>query len=541
MNHYFLIAISFLLIAFGQPAFVGAFGLVGACCGFALFWHALLDIQSWKRKLTIATLWFAAVQCVQLSWALSHPFYYIYAVLLIYSLLFGLQFGITTLFVSKTNLNYLWFAPVLAAIWTLMEWSRLFIFTGIAWNPVGLLLSGSLYSLQGASIAGAYGLSFLVILTNGILLQTFVMKRNYSIWATLLIAPYLFGWTHLAYHEEGLREAPNLKTLLVQTNFPSTDAIRFTSSQHAIAHAFQDWQTIFQLVQPHIEEAVDLVALPEIVVPWGTYWPIYHHEVVTAGWQEFFGNRSLPDPKRGLTMATDTGGWMVTNAYLAQALANLFHADTVVGFSDEEETNHGTVEGYNAAFVFSPTLPWQSRYEKRLPVPMGEYIPFEWCRNLAKRYGVCGSVTPGREAKVIIGSKARFGLSICYEEICGNIMRENRLKGADLLVNITNDGWFPHSRLPQQHFDHARLRAVEMGIPLVRACNTGITGACDSLGHVLGALSEESGQGTLLVDVPLFSYFTLYTLWGDWFILSLSGALTGLYGAFWCVRLQQKR
>ena len=108
-------------------------------------------------------------------------------------------------------------------------------------------------------------------------------------------------------------------------------------------------------------------------------------------------------------------------------------------------------------------------------------------------------------------------------------MRENRLTGAELLVNVTNDGWFPHSRLPQQHSDHSRLRTVETGIPLVRACNTGVTAACDSLGQVLGALSEESGQGTLLVDVPLYSYFTLYTVWGDLFIIALAISLVGIY------------
>lgn len=537
MNRPSLLILSFLLVALGQPAFIGVFGLIAACCGLALFWRALLEISSWKKRLVIATLWFTLVQYVQFSWVLSHPYYYIYPVLVIYGLLIGTQFGLTSLFVNKLNLKHYWFGPVLAAIWTLMEWGRLFLFTGFSWNPIGLLLTGSLYPLQTASIAGVYGLTFLVILTNAIFLQAWISKRWSPAWVALAAFPYLFGLAHVQYHSDRIAAAPTLKTLLVQTHFPSEETLHFSTPQDAINHSWQEWQEIFTLLRPHVDQSVELIVLPEIVVPWGVYWPVYYHEAVNAGWREVFGaEKKLPDPAKSSAMQTNLAGipvWMVTNAYLTQAIANLFQAETVIGFGDDEETSPNIRESYNAAFVFSPVIPWQPRYEKRLPVPMGEYIPFDWCRDLAKAYGVCGSVTPGKEAKVIKGTKASFGLSICYEETCGHLMRENRLKGAELLVNITNDGWFPHSRLPQQHFDHSRLRTVETGIPLVRACNTGVTGACDSLGQVLDSLSEASGQGTLLVHVPLYSYFTLYTLWGDQFIVGLSGLLVSVYSLFY--------
>ncbi len=476
-----------------------------------------------------ATLWFASVQFVQLSWVLSHPYYYIYPVLIIYGLLAGLQFGAASLLISEPRLRHFWFGTVLAATWTLMEWGRLFVFTGFSWNPVGLLLTGALYPLQTASLAGVYGLTFLVILTNALFLQVLLLRKKVALWAGLAMLPYLFGFAHVFYHSDRLATAPKLKTLLVQTSFPSEETLHFSTPQHAIGHALQEWQEIYDLLKPYLGQPLELIVLPEVVIPWAAYWPVYHHEAARAGWTELFGSeRPLADPAKGAAMQTDVAGrptWMVTNAYLAQAIASLFQADLIIGLGDEEEVLPGQRESYNSAFVFSPKISWQPRYDKRLPVPLGEYLPFEWCRGLACRYGVCGSLTPGQTAKVIKGAKTSFGLSICYEETCGNLMRENRLAGAKLLVNLTNDGWFPNSRLPQQHFDHSRLRTVETGVPLVRACNTGVTAACDSLGRVIGSLSEESGRGTLLIDVPLYSYATLYTIWGDLFIVSLSAAV----------------
>jgi apolipoprotein N-acyltransferase len=120
-----------------------------------------------------------------------------------------------------------------------------------------------------------------------------------------------------------------------------------------------------------------------------------------------------------------------------------------------------------------------------------------------------------------------MGISVCYEETYGHIMRENRQLGAQLLVNLTNDGWYPQSKLSQQHFYHAIPRTVENGIALVRACNTGISAAVDSLGRVVARLAADDGPEelqpeVLRVSVPTYHYFTLYSFWGDAFILSFS-------------------
>ena len=109
-------------------------------------------------------------------------------------------------------------------------------------------------------------------------------------------------------------------------------------------------------------------------------------------------------------------------------------------------------------------------------------------------------------------------------------MRENKLKGAEFLINLTSDVWYPNSRLTQQHLDHARLRTTEGGLPLLRACNTGITCAIDSLGRTLASFGEEEWkQGALKVEVPLYHYKTPYTLYGDSLILGFSALMTLIF------------
>ena len=96
-----------------------------------------------------------------------------------------------------------------------------------------------------------------------------------------------------------------------------------------------------------------------------------------------------------------------------------------------------------------------------------------------------------------------------------------------LLVNLTSDVWYPNSRLPKQHFDHARLRTVENGIPLIRACNTGITGGIDSLGRIINVLGDNYSESEWIADsikitVPKYTYGTVYSKTGDLLIIIIS-------------------
>lgn len=534
-----LSVLSFVIVAFGQPAFHWFLGLVAACCGYALFWKVLLAYPSKLHRFILATAWFTSIQFVQLAWFLSHPFLYIYSLYLFFTVMIGLQFGVLGIFITNVYLASYTRIISLACLWTVFEWLRLFFFSGYSWNPVGLALTGSLFPLQMANLWGVYGLSFLVILINLLFLRAWIQRfRQASLSMAILVAaiPYLYGFIQFNKHKDALESYAGqpFTAVLVQTTFPAEAALNLKDKKQTIAHALGEWHQIFKAVKKQAGQPIDLIVLPEYAVRCGTYSCVYPYEAVVKLFKDFLSEESvhsLPSLNAPLsTTCTFLGGesYFVNNAFIAQGLANYFRSGIVVGLEDAEDRPSGKREYYSAALFFKPNLAMPvGRYEKRVLIPLGEYIPFEFCRSLAETYGVYGSFTCGTEAKLFEVNHVPFGLSICYEETFGHLMRDNKRQGAELLVNLTNDAWYPHSRLPQQHFTHALLRSVENGIPLIRACNIGITGAVDSLGRVVTVLGQERTKpewifDSIRISVPTYTYQTLYSIIGDNLIIGFS-------------------
>lgn len=540
IQKWLLAILAWVLVAFGQPSWHWFMGLVASGIGYAFFFRILLSTPKASQRFWLATAWFTAVQITQLSWMISHPYSYIYGVLLILSFLVGLQFGVLGLLIKPKALERLLVLAAIASLWTIMEWSRLFFLSGFSWNPVGLALTGAIYPLQLASLWGVFGLSFWIIWVNLLALRAWMSPSKIEpglLFLCCALFPYAYGAVHYGFHERALENHPTkpLSVVLVQPSFPIEEAMNFRDSEELRAYVIAEWRQILSIMRKQLGKRLDLIVLPEYVVPFGTYYPIFtENEVHTAfkdelGLTDFTKLPAIQDPLGG-TYETANGVMpLVSNAYWVQALANLFNADIVVGLEDVIHGPDNQRECYNAALYFRPNETKVERYEKRVLVPMGEYIPLDVCRQIAANYGISGSFTCGKEAKIFQG-KVPFSSSICYEETFGALMTEGRTKGAELLVNITSDAWYPNSRLPQQHFDHARLRTVENGIPLVRACNTGVTGAVDSLGRIIGVLDDgekpvEWRSDSLHLYVPTYHYHTPYSKWGDKLILSISGII----------------
>jgi apolipoprotein N-acyltransferase len=385
--------------------------------------------------------------------------------------------------------------------WVFMEWIRLFFFCGFTWNPVGLALTDSPYSLQMASLFGIFGLSFWVIWVNLLALQS-----RFALWALMAFFPYLYGWVQLNH---SLPIQKELKVALVQTAL-------YPEQKEQLMPPLEQWERILGVLDK--KQSFDLVVFPEAVLPFGAHGAAYDYEEI----QKYFDSTSLP-PLREPYAVFVQGKWKVSNAFLMQALANHYQAHIIAGLDDVDLTGQ-----YNAAFHFSPqNLPYE-RYEKRVLVPVGEYMPLpKWSRFsrfLAKEFGIYSSFDHGTQAKVF-QTPMPVGVSICLEETFSHLTREMRLKGAEIFVNLTNDVWFPRSKLPRQHFDHGRVRAVENGVPILRACNTGLTGVVDCFGRLVAHLpASEEKAGALYFTLPVKNYQTLYMLWGDWAILLVSGA-----------------
>lgn len=475
--------------------------------GYALFWKGNFYWKHRYQRFISASLWFAAVQALHVNW-LTSTRYIGPLILLGYAfilMLKGVQFGCLSLLVASSRRIL-----GIAGTWVLMEWfCLLFIFSGYAFDPVGLALSASPLGIQAASLCGALGLSFWVVTTN------LCVLRGQKFWAVLaLLFPFAYGAGQLLTHSPKLEEKSEV--LLVQAALPPELRYQINPNVEALSAPSQ-WRYMLSLLQPYMGEKIDLIVFPESAVKGSAYSPFYERDFVDQILAFHLPNVLLP-------WSEDE---YVSNSYWVQAIANTFGARVVIGL---EEDRH------NVACYYEPGGEQVQMYSKQQLVPFGEYMPLRklmekkpFSKWITEAYSVASMehllfFEPGREGTVLGGD---LGVSVCYEEANGGLMLKSRKKGAKMHVNISNDGWFPKSRLPVSHFLHGKLRSVEQGVPLVRACNIGVTCAVDSLGRELGKLPYEGKRteataDALKLSVPTYTYKTLYSYTGNSLIVAIS-------------------
>lgn len=528
----FLFVLSLMIVGFGQPAWIPFFTYFSAIIGFALFWKSIEPISKKSHRVFIATAWFAVVQCIHLSWMTSTDYQggYILIVYFFLAIAIALKFGFLTYMIPHNRALTVMEGLFVASLWTLLEWARLYFICGFTWNPVGMAYADHYLPLQMASIWGIYGLSFWVIFGNTLVYRAFFLKKGWCLALLVAFFPYAYGW----FHEKGLQHVfKNQKVLsavLVQTSLLPEQKGGFSSS-YAPLPALYQWKRIFIFLNKASQKPIDLIVLPEAVLPNSAFKPFYRLEDVKAIWKDIFRAQSVSffPPLKHPFARREGGQWFVSNNYIAQALASYYQASLVIGLDDIDPYTGASV---NAGFCFENNK-FLGRYVKRVLVPLGEYIPFQWCTKLAEKFGIYDSFQAGDEPKVM-QAKVPLAISICYEETYSNLIRQSRDIGAKLFVNISNDVWFPSSKLPKQHFDHGRVRAVENGVPLLRACNTGLTGGIDCMGKIVKVLSSdelpsEKIAAALPIRLPLGNYKTIYSKVGDGLIIGICSFIVVLF------------
>lgn len=550
-----LFLLSFVIVAFGQLSWVPWLAPIAGVMGFALFWRSLLFFATKFVRFWVATFWFTCVQLIQLSWMTAIEFQGVY-ILFAYCWLaswLGVQFGLLSLLIPQQGPMKVARILATAALWTLFEWARFYFLCGFSWNPSGLALTTNLLSLQMASIGGVLGLSFWVILVNGFAFNVFECFTRFTeskvylfkivlLWVGLAAVPYLFGLGHLAYYEYQTKKIPasqSLTVALVQTGLLPSEKLVLPERVHQFISPWEQWRRILGFLKKSPASKLDLIVLPEVAVPFHCNKMVYPQEAVVDMLIEELGPEvcdvlpplQLPFAER--TWIANEQKWLVSNSFWTQALSNYFQAEVVIGLEDEEKT---TQKSYNAAFYFVPKSLSFSRYEKQVLLPMAEYLPSKLFQPFVETYGIQDFFTKGSGTKVFTG-RIPFSISICYEETFPDLVREGRLQGAEILVNVTNDNWYPSSKLPKQHFDLGRLRAVENGMPLFRACNTGVSAIIDAVGRplcIMGELDEQKQylSGALVATVPIYHHHTLYTLCGDGAVVGLAWMLCGIFWRF---------
>ena len=172
---------------------------------------------------------------------------------------------------------------------------------------------------------------------------------------------------------------------------------------------------------------------------------------------------------------------------------------------------------YNSAFLISPEKKILGRYDKVHLVPFGEYAPLSGILGFTREIiGAMGDFHSGEEVVNLALPQGKFGVLICYEAIFPDLTRRFVDKGAQFLVNITNDAWFGRTAAPYQHISMARLRAIENRVSIARAANTGVSGFIDPAGRLVTS-SEIFTKAILSGTIYLRKGSSFYTRFGDLF------------------------
>ncbi|HTX53509.1 MAG TPA: apolipoprotein N-acyltransferase [Candidatus Baltobacteraceae bacterium] len=378
--------------------------------------------------------------------------------------------------------------PALAAMfWTGIELVRTYLFSGFPWALLGYTQYRQPTLRLLASVVGVYGISALIMLVNATLAGFLAAWQAASAarrWRdqTLAVGIAVLALAASAAYANG-----------VWRDETAGPAIAIGLLQGNIDQSIK-WDRRYQLSTLEIYERLAREAAtqhPMLIV-----WP----EAATP----FLLRREPEMGARIVQLVKETGVPMLIGTPDIRA-DGLF---------------------YNSAFLLDTEGRLAGRYDKRHLVPFGEYVPLQSLLFFVHRLAVgIGDFGRGVQATVLSTDGFRFGVMICYEAIFPAEVREFAVNGAQVLVNITNDAWFGRSSAPYQHFAMAVMRAVENGMYLVRAANTGISAVVDPAGTV-HAQTPLFTQAVLVGTVHRRVGETLYTRYGDWFAwLCLAGSV----------------
>lgn len=380
---------------------------------------------------------------------------------------------------ASTRTNRISGALVFAACWSGSEWLRGTVLTGFPWNLVGYAWADFDVPRQVAAWIGSYGLGVITVLLST-LPVVIVSQAGRRGPATFLLVTLTAGvWTIGTVRLADRLPPTDVTVRIVQGNIPQKQKWDPAYSDHAI-------ETYLDLSgQPG---GYDLLLWPE------TAYPGYLDEDVRM--RERIAD-VLPDGAFLLTGAPTRerrdGGAIYRNSILAIDGAG------------------GIVDGY----------------AKHHLVPFGEYVPLQGILPLERLTAGIGDFTPGDgPATFALPDLPRVGLAICYEIIFpGRIV--DSTDRPTWIFNATNDAWFGTSIGPSQHLAAARMRAVEEGLPLIRAANTGISAVIDGHGRISSHL-ELGERGTLDARLPAALPATPFARFGQaWYVVLLLVFLTG--------------
>jgi apolipoprotein N-acyltransferase len=454
--------------------------------------------------------------------------YWIYQTMYLYGgLAKPIAAGILILFCLYLGLYHALFGAILAAFrsrfgrqaalvfvpfaWVAVELARARI-TGLPWDLLGIAQVDNPLLTRLAPITGAYGLSFVIAAVNALwLVRIRIRERRYTrpaltIAGVLIVIVYILGLRLIA----NPKPSPTTATAtLVQENLevgaantgpqPTTQQLldsfsylsRHPSRKFLLGTPeLRDTQTLY-LVRPRDEEesvanppiATDLIVWPEAPSGFFTTDPNFHQRM--------------------------------------NELAASSHALLIIGsigiVPNPDTQSDRPYFKYDSAAIFTPDGSSQARYDKIHLVPWGEYIPFKKFFFFARKLTAgAGDMDRGSSRTVFSFRGHNYGTFVCYESIFGDEVRQFVKNGAEVLVNISDDGWYGDTSAAWQHLNMVRMRAIENHRWILRSTNTGVTASINPYGHVITALPRHL-RSSLRVHFGYEHDLTFYAAHGDLF------------------------
>lgn len=367
------------------------------------------------------------------------------ALLAMYLALYPALFSylVTKLSSKTTYLPFIFLAP---ALWLICEYIRGWAFTGFPWLQFGYTqLNGPLKSI--APIGGVDMITFILMTISALIIYSIKKKsfKSFFIAVVLLLSPLTFPIHWVKSNPE-----KTLNVALVQGNIEQS--IKWSP------------EYLDSIISTYIRLTLPLLDKNDVVI-----WP----------------EAAIPDIERRHQdllirldqIARQKNSTIILGIMDYQALSNaIFNSAIVLGDKD-------------FPYDYSNT----NRYNKHYLVPFGEMIPFHFLFSIVSAIldFPMSTLTPGNYIQSpITAQNAHFLMAICYEVIKGNQLRKNLTKDTDFILTISNDAWFGSSIGPWQHFQMARMRALELGRPLIRSTNNGITAIVNEKGDVVKAIPQ---------------------------------------------------
>lgn len=429
--------------------------------------------------------------------------------LIILVLYLAIYFGIFGLSISYYTQHPKPYTPFcIASTWVLLEYLRSNLFTGFPWNLLGYSQYLNLPVIQIADITGVWGISFLVMLVNVCIysvmgtpegdtrlsdkagcyrLRILGELKKYVLPAFFLIVTLLYGQYRLYINSfpDNLKPKTQnqnlLKVSVIQGNIPQEEKWDRLSADSIVGK-------YINLSSKAILDGPDLIIWPEAAFPY---------------------------------VLREESDYSVLTRLLKE-----FNRPFLAGVVRMEYSRY-----YNSALLFAEDGRILNKYDKIHLVPFGEYVPLRGILGFLETVVPIGDFAAGKEYTLFearskkSGGVARAGVLICFEDVFPALSRRFVQKGADFLVNITNDAWFRKTAAPYQHLSASVFRAVENRVYLVRAANTGVSGFIAPSGRIISLVQDKDGNNIFINGIRTDiietgkNALSLYCRIGDVFVL----------------------